>query len=1173
MKQSFEQPGWARRLAPIALIAALSLLATFTACLAVEDGVRAAIESDWLRQEQRRDSDPAQPAALERVVRRGRFLADDLQTRGAAEAARRARSTLDSVEQRARTVLEQSRRADAGGPEGFHLVGAAVGGGGADLDSDRMNGKDWAYSPDDSAKLGGLRTLSWDDQEVLYRFRDLRGDATHRLRLVFANNTRRAQAVAVNGRELDRFVLEAWRVTERWLEVPREAAAGGELEVGIRTTGTNNVIVSGIEVWASRPPADPALAARLEARREALAGSGAGRVPALRTLYLEARWAVRELAFANPLLDFDSIVFVRRHWPSIGHQCAHRVGETQQPGATLCVLTGLQGDGEVRDVLAGQLSPGGVGRFDLSFDARRIVFPYAAAREQPEPYSTGFGLVPSRFRLEGGPDDARAPRGGSGNRGGSCYMYDVYEIGVDGSGLRKVAGRDYAEDTEPCYLPDGRILFTSSRDGRLVQCGDWALVNALYTVGPDGSDPRRITEPKEGEFYPSLLDDGRIVYTRWDYVMKPFNMIQQLWTVYPDGRGAELAYGDHYTFSRGPIAFFEARQVPGTSWVVCNGAAHHNTGGGPVMLVDLSRNRGGPEGMRNLTPEVGYPERGPAGMGGWFASPYPLAMEHFLVVYSMEDRDNAPHGYGLYLFDAFGNLELIYRDPNMSVYSPMPLRPRPRPPSVPDAVSDLPASTPATVFVRDVYAGLEGVPRGTVKYLRVLESHDKQEYCRLMFLDLGLKSGTDPRSVVGEVPVESDGSVAVELAPRRNYFFELVDANHLEIRRMKNYLTLQPGETRGCVGCHDHGSAVSSVGALPLALRKPPPKPTPPPWGSEPIDFRHVVQPVLDRHCVRCHDGSDGKDKSFDLRGLQWVDNRGAYSYGNLPNLQFRFSDSYRALMPHVRIDPVGNYDGAVTPMRPYAVGSAVSPLMKLLKAGHHGVDLPAADWLALACWIDCNAPFYGGWDEVEYVPHTATPSTPQERAERRASLGAAAYLDLGSHVSDGDRRFGPELRLETTRFGGYEGEFFRGEAPAPRRHATHVFSRRPIRLRAHGLDPARPYRLGVSWWDYDAQRGVQSVIVETFDGERRFPLLSQKELPAWKGRSQPPAEHTAAIPPEAYADGRLKIVFAGEPGKETVLGEMWLLESAMHASPHSRAESLNPLPRQALSQQNPGDD
>ncbi len=824
--------------------ALLSFLGTSTTCLAEGVGVRAAIEADWLRQEQRRGTDPADPAALERVVRRGRCLADDLKGRGAAEAAQRARSTLDAVEQRARNILKDWHRPDAGGPKGFHLVGAAVGGGGADFDSDRVKGKDWAYSADDSARLGELRTLSWDDQEVLYRFRNLGGDAPHRLRLVFASNTSRAQAVAVNGRELDRFVLDAWRVTERWLDVPREATAGDGLELAIRTTGANNVIVSGIEVWGPQPPADPALAARLEARRKALASSEEGYVPALRPLYIEARWAVRELAFANPLLDFSEVVFVRRPWPAINHQCAHRVGASQQPGASLCILKGLRPDAEVLDLTGPRLAPGGIGRFDLSFDAQRIVFPYAAPRTPPMGYVLHEQADPRK-------------------RGGPCHMYDIYEIGVDGNGLKQLTRLPDAEDTEPCYLPDARICFTSSRAGKLVQCGDWALACGLYTMNPDGSGVNGITEPKEGEFYPSMLDDGRIIYTRWDYLMKPFNMIQQLWTVAPDGAGAQLAYGDHYDFSKGPIAFFEPRQVPGTSWIVCTGGAHHNTCAGPLMLVDLKQHRGGPEGMHNLTPEVSYPERTGDSFHGWYASPWPLSETYFLVSFSPEEANNVRNGYGLYLFDRFGNLELIYRDKEMSAYSPIPLKARQAPVVLANQVGAVASDTPAKVMVADVYEGLDGVPRGTVKYLRILESHNKTVHSKPMTLDVGIESGTDPRGVLGTVPVEDDGSAHFLLPPRRHIFFEALDQDHLEIRRMRNYLTAQAGEKVGCIGCHENSGAAYHSQNTPQAFLRKPSAPTPPAWGTGAIDFRHVVQPVLDRHCIRCHDGSTGKDQEL----------------------------------------------------------------------------------------------------------------------------------------------------------------------------------------------------------------------------------------------------------------------------------------------------------------------
>ena len=154
-----------------------------------------------------------------------------------------------------------------------------------------------------------------------------------------------------------------------------------------------------------------------------------------------------------------------------------------------------------------------------------------------------------------------------------------------------------------------------------------------------------------------------------------------------------------------------------------------------------------------------------------------------------------------------------------------------------------------------------------------------------------------------------------------------------------------------------------------------------------------------------------------------------------------------------------------------------------------------------------------------------------------------AAYLDCGSHVSDGDRRYGPELRMETTRFSGYEREFYRGDQPAPLWHATHVFSKRPIRFRVSGLDASRTYRLGLSGWDFDAQGRVQSVDVETCDGVRHFPLVAAQRLPAWKDKQEQPAELSLLLPPESYADGRLKVVIRGTPGQETVVGELWLLE------------------------------
>ena len=283
-------------------------------------------------------------------------------------------------------------------------------------------------------------------------------------------------------------------------------------------------------------------------------------------------------------------------------------------------------------------------------------------------------------------------------------MYDLYEIGVDGTGLRRLTNCPDSEDTEPCYLPNGRIAFTTSRENRFVQCGDWAKALGIYTIAPDGSDARKVTDTKEGEFYPSVLEDGRLIYMRWEYVMKAFNNVQYLWTVYPDGTRAQLAYGDHFAFSPGPQSFIEPRQIPGTSKIVTTATSHHGSGGGSICVVDLKHNRGGPQGFLNLTPEVGYPEltffqwQSDA---GWYLSPWPLSEKFFLVSYTPEIYHKT-NSYAIYLMDAFGNKELIYRDKNLACYSPIPLRPRPQPTVLPGDADQRDPEMPGTLIMADV---------------------------------------------------------------------------------------------------------------------------------------------------------------------------------------------------------------------------------------------------------------------------------------------------------------------------------------------------------------------------------------------------------------------------------------------------------------------------------------
>jgi hypothetical protein len=421
------------------------------------------------------------------------------------------------------------------------------------------------------------------------------------------------------------------------------------------------------------------------------------------------------------------------------------------------------------------------------------------------------------------------------------------------------------------------------------------------------------------------------------------------------------------------------------------------------MLADLNRNRSGPSGLVNITPEVGYPEASGlddertdtsgadippisnhANSSGWYASPWPLSERHFLVAYSHEPDNAAPHGYGLYLIDTYGNKELIHRGADYSCYAPIPLRPRPRPPVLASArPPDAPVDEPARLYVQDVYTGLDAVPRGTVKWLRINVTYPKTQHTWPARSDVGVGSGWDFRGILGTVPVEDDGSTYFEVPPHAMLWFQALDEGYREVRRMANYVDLQPGEIRGCVGCHEHPSQAASPRRMPRALAGAPAIPSPPPWGAGPVSFPKLIQPVLDRHCTACHDGGAGDEHAFDLRGTLEMAAPHAGDLDEGP--QHLVSDSFLALLPHVAYLRMTGYAGRKLPLPPYATGSALSPLVEMLRNGHKGVVLSEDELRAFCAWIDCNAPFNGTYEEIRNVDRHV-PSHVTAQAEREGS-------------------------------------------------------------------------------------------------------------------------------------------------------------------------------------------
>jgi len=299
----------------------------------------------------------------------------------------------------------------------------------------------------------------------------------------------------------------------------------------------------------------------------------------------------------------------------------------------------------------------------------------------------------------------------------------------------------------------------------------------------------------------------------------------------------------------------------------------------------------------------------------------------------MSDVDS--NGLGLYLLDAYGNKELIYRDPIHSIYSAIPMQRRERP-AMPDATDR--SVNFATCVISDVYEGMTGVDRGSIKYIRIAEALPWPIVPGEGVKRWDASNRWCPVRVIGTVPVESDGSAhfKVPTADNASVYFQALDENRMEIRRMRSSISFQPGERRSCTGCHETDAVATEPPAgLALASTRPAVMPTPPPWGVDrPLGFEWLVQPILDEHCVDCHAGEkpDG--------GINLAPGR-----------------AYRTILAGRLValsDPTS--DGAVTPVK--AFGSHKSKLITTLLAGHEDVKLPPEQWEALVSWVDANAPY-----------------------------------------------------------------------------------------------------------------------------------------------------------------------------------------------------------------------
>jgi len=525
----------------------------------------------------------------------------------------------------------------------------------------------------------------------------------------------------------------------------------------------------------------------------------------------------------------------------------------------------------------------------------------------------------------------------------------IYEIGIDGRGLRRLTKPEGYHDITPCYLPDGRIVFTSTRPRGRVPCFN-SGVDTLHIMNADGSGIRSISYNNVTEFDPAILSDGRILYGRWEYLDKTALYMQSLWTMFPDGTHETALFANNLAK---PTAVLDARPVPGTGLVVASLTPHNGQAVGAIGMIDIKLGKNNLADVFNFTPE--YPKAMDQGLAIGPCDPWALSKDDVLI------SNNAIAAHGIIeLLDRFGNRELVHCEPQISCYAPMLVKPAPAPHSLSSLAGN---SEPGRFLILNIYDGLKGVPRGTVKRLRVIEETARTSevppggrWWNQAFL-ISWQGAYVVKTFLGTVPVYPDGSAYFEAPPARALYFEALDEDGREIHRMRTYVQAVPGVTRSCIGCHEHKfSTPSNLSEPPQALLHPPAGLQPESWGSGFIDYPTMIQPVLDKHCVRCHGGPDDIAGGHDLSG-GWT---------------WAFNISYETLLKNNLVGFVRCNNADVTSsvvLPPRKIGSGAAPLGKLLLDGHkeRTPKLARAERDLLMAWMDGNSNYYGTWD---YTPH-----------------------------------------------------------------------------------------------------------------------------------------------------------------------------------------------------------
>lgn len=726
----------------------------------------------------------------------------------------------------------------------------------------------------------------------------------------------------------------------------------------------------------------------------------------VRNKYIDLRAIGREVILQNPGFDFQQIVYALHYgFDDFGNITNGGKSYVIKPGGDIYIKSGFNPASPVEALLEGKLGPGHTRGFELHYDADRILFSFAP---QPQYYQMEY------WESDQGFDDKVY---------GMSQPNNLYEVNLKNKEIKQLTNDPLHIDIEPTYLPNGDIVFSSDRGEFGSQCsGNYfqnkRIVNR-YRMSADGSNVSAISNNKDFDRYNHVLDNGQLIYTRWEYQERHLYYVHNLWASRPDGSMADAIYKEHMN-EQAPMALRDARQVYGTDKLIAIGCGHHEWEQGAVTLIDPKLGTNDPDAMTIITPTISKREGGigkgkiPAGggvpdNGGLYQQPFALSETSFLVAFSYNYPRAYTHGFnfGLYYIDVYGNKELIHRDPVLSVWYPVALKQRPLPPVVPDSQG---GADYATIYMTNVYQGMEDVKTGEIKHIRIAhhtewpaaQVDDKpHNYNHLHYTPSGSWSRTlgmstwSPARVIGVVPVEEDGSAYFKVPADVPVYFQALDKNMTEVRRMRSFITFGRGETRGCTGCHEtRDEAPMAMHHVPKALLREPSHPKPPSWGDTTLpDYEDHIHPIFANNCESCHGAAnpacglefssrrvDGYYQAYrTLFGLKASD---PTPVQELKAFLLTFGEGHNVVedKESLKMMEENRYpgqlvtisnkfsDASVTKVREFGSGNSKLTQVLLSESHRKHVKLNEKDWQDLVTWIDLNAPYWGSFVDKEPV-------------------------------------------------------------------------------------------------------------------------------------------------------------------------------------------------------------